>query len=61
MDIIKRKQSLVVLRDKKGKYWLTRRKKLKRDSRRRRNTRACMVVYVPLLQINEHELHLFIT
>jgi hypothetical protein len=59
MKIIKRKQSLVVLRDKKGKYWLTRRKKLKRDSRRRRNNRACTVVYVPILQIDERELHLF--
>lgn len=60
MKLIMRKGPLVVLQDLQGRYWLTRRKKLRRDSRRRMNRTACRVVFRPLLQIKEEELGLFL-
>lgn len=57
MEIISRKGSLVVLKDKKGRFWLTRRKKPKHDSRRKKFGR---VYFLPITQIQEKELHLFV-
>lgn len=59
MKIIRRSGSLVVLKALDGKYWLTRRKKLHRDNRRRKNYPGNRVVYIPILEIKESELHLF--
>lgn len=56
MKIIKREGSLVVLQDKQGRYWLTRRKKHRHDNRRRKPTR---VTYHPITQFKESELNLF--
>lgn len=59
MEIISRKASLVVLKDKEGRYWLTRRKKRRHDGRRQKG-RECRVIYIPITQIRESELHLFV-
>lgn len=58
MKVLMRKGPLVVLQDLKGRYWLTRRKKIRRDSRRRKS--GTRVVYRPLLQIEEQDLGLFL-
>lgn len=51
--VISRRGSQVVVRDSLGKLWLTRRKKLRHDSRRRKNTRACRVIHLPIRRILE--------
>lgn len=50
MKIISRKGSEVLIQDKQGRYWVTRRKKLKHDNRMRKGKNA-RVVYIPLYQI----------
>jgi hypothetical protein len=57
--IISRSGSLVLLEDKEGKFWLTRRRKLKHDSRRRKNNRACRVVHIPIRRVLKTELGIF--
>lgn len=59
MKIIRRSGSLVVLKALDGKYWLTRRKKIRRDSRRQKKRGKIGVAYTPILEIKESELHLF--
>lgn len=59
MEIIRRSGSLVVLKTLDGKYWLTRRKKIRRDSRRQKKRGKCGVIRIPILEIKESELHLF--
>ena len=51
MKIIIRKGSEVLIQDKQGRYWVTKRKKLHHDSRRQRNKKGCRVVYIPLYRI----------
>jgi hypothetical protein len=50
MKIIKRKGSEVLIQDKQGRYWVTRRKKRRHDGRRQKG-RECRVIYIPLYQI----------
>jgi hypothetical protein len=57
--IINRSGSLVLLEDKDGRFWLTRRKKLRHDSRRRRNKSGCRVIHIPIRRILETELEIF--
>ena len=49
MKIIHRQGSTVLIQDKQGRYWITRRKKIMKDNRRSR--RGARVIYIPLYQI----------
>ena len=51
--IVSRKGSLVTLRDKKGKLWLTRREKKKKDPNRRKLTDGWSVRHIPIRRIIE--------
>lgn len=52
MQVLSRKGSLVILRDKKGKLWLTRRQKRKHDNRRRKSIKHS-VLHLPIHRIME--------
>ena len=49
MIYLDREGSLVTIMDKEGNIWLTRRKKLRHDSRRRR--KACRVIFIPIKKL----------
>lgn len=54
MEILFRKGSEVVLRDKKGRIWLTRRIKIRKTSKRRKPDSYFRTVrYIPIKQIIE--------
>lgn len=61
MEIVSREGSLVQVRDKSGKLWLTRRKKRRHDSRRRKGwyLRGKSVIYIPIKRIVEKDDWLF--
>ena len=50
MEILSREGSQVIIKDKNGRTWLTRRVKRKKDSRRR-PVLKCTVRYIPIREL----------
>lgn len=61
MEIIKRKGSLALIKDRNGVYWLTRRRKLKHTNRRQKPMDDYRSVrYLPLMKVADSEVDFFV-